>query len=37
MIQVSSQNRRRSSKRFVEWDDEIWISWQPLSAVVLVD
>ncbi|MDH3532011.1 MAG: ABC transporter ATP-binding protein [Gammaproteobacteria bacterium] len=37
MIQVSSQNRRRSAKRFVEWEDEIWVSWPPRSAVVLVD
>jgi len=37
MIQVSSQNRRRSTKRFVEWEDEIWVSWRPRSAVVLVD
>ncbi|MEM7433181.1 MAG: ABC transporter ATP-binding protein [Pseudomonadota bacterium] len=37
IIQVSQQNRRRSSKRFIEWDDEIWVSWRPRSAVVLVD
>jgi len=37
MIQVSRQNRRRSTKRFVEWDDEIWVSWRPRSAVVLID
>jgi putrescine transport system ATP-binding protein len=37
MIQVSRQNQRRSSKRFVEWDDNVWITWRPRSAVVLVD
>jgi putrescine transport system ATP-binding protein len=37
VIQVSSQNRRRTSGREVEWEDEIWISWRPRSAVVLVD
>jgi putrescine transport system ATP-binding protein len=37
IIQVSSQNRQRSAKRFVEWEDEIWVSWQPASAVLLVD
>ncbi len=37
VIQVSSQNRRRSAKRFVEWEDEIWVSWRPRSGVVLVD
>ena len=37
MIQVSRQNQRRSAKRFVEWDDNVWITWRPRSAVVLVD
>ena len=36
MIQVSRQNRRRSVKRFVEWEDEVWLSWRPRSAVVIV-
>ncbi len=35
IIQVSRQNRRRSHKRFVEWDDEVWVSWTPRSAVVI--
>ncbi len=37
VVQVSSQNRRRSAKRFLEWNDKVWISWQPQSAVVLLD
>ena len=37
IIQVSSQNRRRTTDLGVEWEDEIWISWRPRSAVVLVD
>jgi putrescine transport system ATP-binding protein len=37
VVQVSSQNRRRSLTRFLEWQDRVWISWQPQSAVVLVD
>lgn len=37
MIQVSSQNRRCSTKRFVEWEDKIWVSWRPRSAIVLTD
>jgi putrescine transport system ATP-binding protein len=37
VIQVSSQNRQRSAERYVEWEDEIWVSWQPQSAVVLTD
>lgn len=35
-VQVSSQNRRRSHKRFLEWEDKVWISWRPRSAVVLL-
>lgn len=37
VVLVSSQNRRRSATRFLEWEDEVWISWRPRSAVVLLD
>jgi len=37
IVQVSSQNRRRSISRFLEWEDKVWISWRPRSAVVLPD
>ncbi len=37
MLQVSSQNRRRSASRFLEWEDKVWVSWRPRSSVVLVD
>jgi putrescine transport system ATP-binding protein len=37
IVQVSSQNRRRSITRFLEWQDSVWITWQPQSGVVLVD
>lgn len=37
IIQVSSQNRRRSVTRFLEWEDKVWISWRPRSALVLLD
>ncbi len=37
IIQVSSQNRRRSVHRFLKWEDNVWISWRPRSAVVLLD
>ena len=37
VVQVSSQNRRRSVTRFLEWQDEVWITWQPQSAVVLTE
>ena len=36
MIQVSRQNQRRSVKRFVEWDDEVWLSWRPRSVIVIM-
>ena len=35
IIQVSAQNRRRSATRALQWDDKVWISWRPRSAVVL--
>jgi len=37
IILVSQQNRRRSAKRFIEWEEQIWISWRPRSSIVLVD
>ena len=37
VVQVSSQNRRRSVTRFLEWEDKVWISWKSPSAVVLLD
>jgi putrescine transport system ATP-binding protein len=37
IVQVSSQNRRRSITRFLEWGDKVWISWTARSAVVLLD
>ena len=37
IVQVSAQNRRRSAERSVEWDDEVYISWRPSSAVVLTE
>jgi putrescine transport system ATP-binding protein len=37
MIQVSLQNRRRSATRFAEWEDKVWVTWRPRSAVVILD
>ena len=37
IIQASAQNRRRSATRDLQWDDEVWVSWRPRSAVVLTD
>lgn len=35
VMQVSAQNRRRSAVRKVEWDDEVYISWDISSAILL--
>ena len=37
IVQVSAQNRRRTADQSLEWDDEVYISWQPRSAVILAD
>jgi putrescine transport system ATP-binding protein len=35
IIQVSAQNRHRSAERVLEWDDEVYLSWDTASTVVL--
>lgn len=37
MVQVSSQNQKRSSEHVVEWDDEVYLSWEQNSSIVLYD
>lgn len=37
IVLVSAQNRRRSVERFVEWEDQVFISWRRRSAVVLAE
>ena len=37
IVLVSAQNRRRTIDRALEWDDEIFISWRPRSAVLLTE
>jgi len=37
MLQVSGQNRRRSASRTVEWDDEVYLSWDVASAILLAE
>ena len=37
IVQVSAQNRRRTAERLLEWDDRVFISWRPRSAIVLQD
>jgi putrescine transport system ATP-binding protein len=38
-VQVSFQNVRRASEseRQVDWDDEVWLSWEPQAALVLTE
>ena len=35
IIQVSAQNLRRSAKLTVEWDDEVFLSWEVGSTILL--
>jgi putrescine transport system ATP-binding protein len=35
IIEVSAQNRRREARRYFEWDDEVYLSWDKGSAVLL--
>ena len=35
VLLVSAQNRRRSAVRTVEWDDEVYVSWNIPSAILL--
>ena len=37
IIQVASQNYRRSADLLVEWDDEVYLSWDQECSVVLED
>jgi len=37
MLQVSSQNRRRSADKTVEWDDEVYLSWDISSGILLAE
>jgi len=35
VLQVSGQNRERTAVRKVEWDDEVYVSWDVASAILL--
>jgi putrescine transport system ATP-binding protein len=35
VLQVSAQNRHRTAQRTVEWDDEVYVSWDIASAILL--
>jgi putrescine transport system ATP-binding protein len=35
IVQVSAQNLRRSASLTVEWDDEVYLSWDVASTMLL--
>jgi len=37
IVQVSTQNHKRSSEHLVEWNDEVYLSWEQNSSIVLLD
>jgi putrescine transport system ATP-binding protein len=37
IIEVSAQNRRREARRSVEWDDEVFLSWDQSSTILLTE
>jgi putrescine transport system ATP-binding protein len=37
ILQVSAQNRVRTARKTMEWDDEVYVSWDTGSAIVLRD
>ena len=37
IVQVSTQNQKRSSDHLVEWNDEVYLSWEQNSSIVLLD
>ena len=37
IVEVSAQNRRREARRYVEWDDQVYLSWHEESALLLTE
>jgi len=37
IIEVSAPNRRREARRYLEWDDRVYLSWDRSSALLLTD
>ena len=37
IIQVSTQNYERSEQLAIEWDDEVFLSWQPSCSLVFTE
>lgn len=35
VVLVSAQNRQRSAERPIDWEDEVYLSWDTASAIVL--
>ncbi len=35
IVEVSAQNRRREARRYLEWDDQVHLSWDKGSALLL--
>ncbi|MND05427.1 putrescine transporter ATP-binding subunit [compost metagenome] len=36
-LEVSAQNRVRRSSKSLEWDDQVFLSWDVRSAILLQD
>ncbi len=37
IVQVSSQNVKRLAEREIDWDDEVYVSWDTSSSIVLTE
>lgn len=37
VVLVSAQNRRRSADRPIDWEDEVYLSWDAASTILLED
>jgi putrescine transport system ATP-binding protein len=37
IVEVSAQNRRREARRYLEWDDQVQLSWDKGSALLLTE
>jgi putrescine transport system ATP-binding protein len=37
IVQVSSQNFKRLAEREIDWDDEVYVSWDTSSSIVLTE
>lgn len=37
VIQVTAPNLQRTQQRNIEWEDRVWLSWQPENSLILRD